>query len=146
MVFSHVALTCKDQKATERYYTDHFGFKRAAVFDIGGGNQLVFIKSGNVYLELFPGAEDRAGAAPAADGGGAQGVRHIAFQVENADATIAAMGDAAKITLGRSILTGLSPAGALTGLPILTGTSLRSARDSKTKLIRLHLSHKTRTL
>jgi glyoxylase I family protein len=109
MVFSHVALSCKDQKATERFYTQYFGFRRAAVFDIGGGNQLIFIKSGNVYLELFPGAEDRQGAAPTADGGNAQGVRHIAFQVEDADATIAAMGDAAKITLGPLDFDGFIP-------------------------------------
>jgi glyoxylase I family protein len=100
MIFSHVALTCKDQKATERYYTDHFGFRRAAVFDMGGGNQLIFIKMGNVYLELFPGAQDQPQPAHEGDGGGVQGVRHIAFQVDDADATVAAMGDAAKITRG----------------------------------------------
>ena len=100
MTFSHVALNCKDQKTIERFYTNYFGFSRGAVFDIGGGNQLVFIKSGTVYLELFPGAPDRPEAAPEKDGYGFVGVRHIAFQVENVDAKIAEMGEAAKITLG----------------------------------------------
>ena len=100
MVFSHVALNCKDQKAIERFYTNYFGFTRSAVFDIGGGNELIFIKSGNVYLELFPGAPDRPGAAPEKDGYAEVGVRHIAFQVENVDAKLAEMGDAANITLG----------------------------------------------
>ncbi len=109
MVFSHVALTCKDQKATEKFYTNYFGFRRAAVFDIGSGNQLIFIKSGSVYLELFPGADDRQGAAHTGDGGNTQGVRHIAFQVENADATIAEMGDDAKITLGPLDFDGFIP-------------------------------------
>lgn len=108
MVFSHVALTCKDQKATEKFYTDYFGFQRAAVFDIGGGNQLIFVKAGNTYLELFPGGEDR-GTAPAADGGNVTGVRHIAFQVDDADAVIAAMGDDAKVTLGPLDFDGFIP-------------------------------------
>jgi glyoxylase I family protein len=100
MAFSHVGLTCQDQRATEQYYSKYFGFRRAAVFDIGGGNQLIFIKAGDVYLELFPGAEPRQGAAPTADGGNAQGVRHIAFQVDDADALVRSMGDDAKVTLG----------------------------------------------
>ncbi len=100
MAFSHVALTCKDQKATERYYTDHFGFSRAAVFAIGGGNQLVFIKSGDMYLELFS-RRTRSGRCPTADGWiSVRGLRHIAFQVDDADAVLAAMGDDAEITLG----------------------------------------------
>jgi glyoxylase I family protein len=100
MAFSHVALTCKDPIAVERFYTKYFGFTRGSVFDIGGGNQLVFIKSGNVYLELFPGAEDRQGSAPEKDGYPNVGVRHIAFQVDNVDAKLAEMGADAKITLG----------------------------------------------
>ncbi len=100
MAFSHVALTCKDPIAIEKFYTKYFGFSRGSVFDIGGGNQLVFIKSGNVYLELFPGASDRPGAAPEKDGYGYVGVRHIAFQVDNVDAKLAEMGADAKITLG----------------------------------------------
>jgi len=100
MSFSHVALTCKDPIAVERFYTKYFGFSRGSVFDIGGGNQLVFIKSGNVYLELFPGASDRPTPAPEKDGYGSVGVRHIAFQVDNVDAKLAEMGADAKITLG----------------------------------------------
>lgn len=100
MVFSHVALNCKDQSAIEAFYTKHFGFQRASAFDIGGGSQLVFIRSGNVYLELFPGAEDRQGAAPEKDGSAQVGVRHIAFQVDDVDAKLAEMGGDATITLG----------------------------------------------
>jgi glyoxylase I family protein len=100
MTFSHIALTCKDPIALERFYSKHFGFRRASVFDIGGGQQLVFVKSGNVYLEIFPTAEERPAPAPEKDGYGYPGVRHIAFQVDNVDAKLAEMGDDAHITLG----------------------------------------------
>ena len=60
-------------------------------------------------MNCFPALKTASGAAPAADGGDAQGVRHIAFQVDNADATIAAMGDAAKITLGPLDFDGFIP-------------------------------------
>jgi glyoxylase I family protein len=97
--FSHVALSCGDPIATERFYTKHFGFKRARVIPLGA-QQIVFLKSGNVYLELFS-AEGTPPAAPAvADGPHYAGFRHIAFTVDNVDAAIAAMGADARITLG----------------------------------------------
>ncbi len=74
MAFSQIALNCKDQRETERYYSKNFGFKRVGVFDLGGGKLLIFIKLEDFYLELFPNAEPRQGAAQAADGGEAQGV------------------------------------------------------------------------
>jgi glyoxylase I family protein len=98
MVFSHVALNCKDPIAVEKFYTKHFGFRRGRVIPLGD-SQLVFIKSGNVYLELFKTEED--GVTPDKDGSAGQGVvRHIAFQVDNVDAKLAEMGADAKITLG----------------------------------------------
>jgi glyoxylase I family protein len=100
MTFSHIALTCKDPIALERFYTKHFGFKRSSVFDIGGGAQLVFVKSGNVYLEIFPTADERPVPTPEKDGYGYPGVRHIAFQVDNVDVKLKEMGDDAHITLG----------------------------------------------
>ncbi len=100
MIFSHIALNCKDQLAIERFYSKYFGFTRSSVFDIGGGNQLIFIKSGTVYLELFPSGEERQGAMPEKDGYPHIGTRHIAFQVDDVDAKLAEIGDAAAITLG----------------------------------------------
>lgn len=94
--FSHVALSCQDPLAVERFYTKHFGFKRARVI----GTDVVFIKSETTYLELFH-AEGEAPSPPAgADGPHYQGWRHIAFQVDDVDAKLAAMGDDARITLG----------------------------------------------
>ncbi|NDJ62239.1 MAG: VOC family protein [Chloroflexi bacterium] len=100
MIFAHVAITCKDPIAVERFYTKYFGFQRARVIDLGEGNQIVFIKLGDMYLELFGGAEDRTGDAPANDGYPNVGWRHIAFKVDSVDDKLAEMGGDAKITQG----------------------------------------------
>jgi glyoxylase I family protein len=97
--FSHIALGCKDPITVEQFYTKHFGFKRARVIPLGD-EQIVFIKSGNIYLEIFQAKEESP--VPPADKDGPQypGLRHIAFQVDNVDAKLAEMGNNAKITLG----------------------------------------------
>jgi glyoxylase I family protein len=94
--FSHVAVSCQDRAAVERFYTKHFGFKRARVI----GDDVLFLKSDTAYLELFH-AEGEAPLPPAgADGPHYPGVRHLAFQVDDVDAKLAAIGDDARITLG----------------------------------------------
>lgn len=99
LTFHHMAISCKDPLAVERFYTKHFGFKRARVIPFGE-EQIVFIKSGDVYLEIF----QAKGEAPLPSAGGAgpeyPGWRHIAFMVDDIDAKLAEMGDDAKITLG----------------------------------------------
>jgi glyoxylase I family protein len=100
--FHHVALTCKDPIAVERFYTQHFGFRRSRVAPLGGGKQVVFIRCGGMYLELF--AADDAAPVPAgtADGPHHPGIRHLAFKVDDLDTTLSLMGDDVKrrITLG----------------------------------------------
>ena len=100
MVFHHIALTCNDALAVEAFYVKHFGFRRARAVSLGEGKQIVFIRAGDTYLELFQ--TDDAPPVPKAgnDGPGYPGWRHIAFKVDNLDATLAAMGDAAKLSLG----------------------------------------------
>jgi glyoxylase I family protein len=100
MIFHHVSLNCRDALAIERFYTRHFGFKRARVVQLPN-RQIVFLKGGNVYLELFPAQGERL-ASPNTSGEGLlyPGVRGISFMVDNLDAQLAAMGDAARITLG----------------------------------------------
>jgi glyoxylase I family protein len=100
MKFSHIALTCSDPLALERFYSQYFGFKRTRVFDLGNGAQLVFTRSGDVSLEIFPTQDTRPVDAPDKDGYPYPGVRHIAFQVDNVDAKLAEMGSDAHITLG----------------------------------------------
>jgi len=98
--FSHVALSCDDPIVTEKFYCTHFGFQRARVIPLGGDQQIVFLKSGDTYLELFSAEGTRPAAAAGQDGPHYPGFRHIAFQVDDVDATLAAMGDEAQVTLG----------------------------------------------
>lgn len=99
MVFSHIALTCKDPIAVEQFYTKHFGFTRARVIPLGA-DQIVFIKSGEVYLEIFQAKDESPVPTATNDGPTYPGWRHIAFQVESVDAKLAEMGADARVTLG----------------------------------------------
>ncbi len=97
--FAHVAIGCKDPITTERFYTKYFGFKRARVISFDT-EQIVFIKSGTAYLELFQAKEESPVPQPEKDGPQYPGLRHLAFRVDNVDAMLKEMGDDAKITLG----------------------------------------------
>ena len=97
--FHHVAISCQDPSATERFYSRYFGFERGRVIPLGD-TQIVFLRSGNTYLELFQ-AEGEAPASPAGgDGPHYPGWRHIAFKVDSVDDKLAEMGADARITLG----------------------------------------------
>lgn len=100
MSLHHVALTAEDPIALEKFYTRYFGFQRARVLPLGDGQQIVFTKAGNMYLEIFGTGEARPQPAPENDGYGYPGVRHIAFKVDSVDDKLAEMGDDAHITLG----------------------------------------------
>jgi glyoxylase I family protein len=70
------------------------------VIPIDDGTEVVFLKCGEVYLELFQAQEDSP-VPPAKEAGPKYpGVRHIAFQVDDVDAKLSELGDAARITLG----------------------------------------------
>jgi glyoxylase I family protein len=97
--FSHIGLSCKDPLAAERFYTKHFGFRRARVY-LPGPGQVVVIRAGALELELFPSTQERPSPAVGGAGPDYPGVRHIAFLVENVDAKLAEMGSDAKVTLG----------------------------------------------
>ena len=96
-VFHHIALNCKDMAATERFYGAHFGFKRARTIVLPDA-QIVFLRAGDAYLELFQAKGETA--AQQNDGPAAQGIRHMAFRVDDVDAKLAAMGGDARVTLG----------------------------------------------
>ena len=86
--------------ATERFYTKHFGFTRARVVPLGEGDEIVFLKSGPLYLELFNATQQNP--APAATGTGPDhpGWRHLAFKIDDVDAKLAEMGADAQVTAG----------------------------------------------
>ena len=110
-MFHHLALTCRDPIAVERFYTRYFGFRRARVAPLGDGKQIVFIRNAGMYLELF--AADEVSPVPVgtSDGPHSPGVRHIAFKVDNVDATLSLMGDEVRqrITLGPVDFDGFIP-------------------------------------
>lgn len=98
VVFNHIAINCKDPILIERFYTKHFGFTRSRVY-LPGPGQVVVIKSGPLALELFPAKGGRPTPFER-DGPEYDGIRHIAFLVDNLDAKLAAMGAEAKLSLG----------------------------------------------
>jgi glyoxylase I family protein len=97
--FAHVGINCQDPIASEQFYTRNFGFQRTRVVPLGD-QQIVFLRLGDIYLELFQ-AKGKSPQAPVTDDGPSYpGWRHIAFRVDNVDAKLAAMGGDARITLG----------------------------------------------
>ncbi|HEX8437063.1 VOC family protein [Archangium sp.] len=96
--FFHLALACQDPLKLERFYTEHFGFRRARVVRLGD-TQIVFLKSDTVYLELFEAREPAPVAPAGGDGPWFPGVRHLAFVVDDVDAKLAELGPAARVTL-----------------------------------------------
>jgi glyoxylase I family protein len=99
MRWSHVGLNCRDQKLTEEFYTRWFGFTRARTVPVGDA-EIVFLRHGEVYLELFA-ATAAQGPLGSADGPTHTGeIRHIAFQTDDVDAFLERLGDAAQVTLG----------------------------------------------
>jgi len=97
--WSHIALNCSDQGATERFYRQWFGFERARTVSFDG-EQIIFLRREGIYIELF----ESTGHALAERGGdGLQNpgvVRHIAFQTHDLDAFLARIGKAVPISLG----------------------------------------------
>ncbi|WIM92815.1 VOC family protein [Actinoplanes oblitus] len=97
--WSHVGLNCRDIAATEEFYRRRFGFRRARVIETGDG-RVIFLRAGDVYLELFE-APGVAAHDAVADGPGQPGlIRHLAFQVTDLDGWLAGAGDQLVITLG----------------------------------------------
>lgn len=84
----HIGMTCRNREAQESFYTRHFGFERARVFNRGEANEFIMLRLGNTCLELFT-----AGKGNEAETGGEQpvGFRHIAFEVSDLDAVVAGL-------------------------------------------------------
>lgn len=101
MHWSHVGLNCRDQQATEEFYTRWFGFARARVIPVGD-SEIIFLRNGNAYLELFPAEVSTADPEPNVKDGPAfaGAVRHLAFQTDDIDRLLTSMGDEADVTLG----------------------------------------------
>lgn len=97
---SHIALTCDDPIAVERFYTKHFGFRRARVVDMGQGAQIVFLRGAGTVLELFRGVRPNPLPPAQDDGYPWSGVRNFSFEVDDVDHKIEEMGSDAVVTFG----------------------------------------------
>ena len=86
---NHIALNCRDVAAQEAFFSKHFGFKRSRTFKAGTPNEFIMLKLGSVRLELFPTDPAQTGNV----NGGEQviGFKHLAFDVPDLDAAIAAL-------------------------------------------------------
>ena len=98
--FHHMAIACNDPLVVEKFYSSYFGFRRARVVPLGDGNQIVFLKNENSYLELFKAKEERPVPHAPADGPWYSEWRHIAFKVPSVDDMLAKLGAEAHISLG----------------------------------------------
>lgn len=96
--YAHMGLNCRDIDATVAFYTKHFGFETSRTIPLGD-DKIVFLKSGEVYLELFK-AQGDAPEQFENDGPAYPGFRHIAFKVDDVDATLNAIGKDVEVTLG----------------------------------------------
>ena len=94
-----MGVVAPDPIALERFYTAHFGFERTRVY-APGPEQVVMIRNGGFYLEIFK-AESVSPVPPPTEAGPTYpSWRHLCFSVPDLDAKIAEMGDDAKLTLG----------------------------------------------
>jgi len=99
MLWSHVGLNCRDQKATEEFYSRWLGFERVRKVS-ADETDVIFLRNGHVLLELFPANGDPLFESTA-DGPPNPGViRHLAFQTEDVDGFLAELGDEAPVSLG----------------------------------------------
>jgi glyoxylase I family protein len=96
-VYAHMGLNCKNLDATEAFYCTHFGFRRVRAIPLGD-DRIVFLRAGDVYLELFNAKGESPEPAHVNDGPAYPGFRHIAFTVEDVDASLKAIG--AEVALG----------------------------------------------
>ncbi len=84
----HIAFNCRDMAAQEAFYTKHFGFNRARVFERGTPNEFVMLRLGATCLEFFQTGDD---AKVLAGGEQAVGFKHLAFEVPDIPAAVAAL-------------------------------------------------------
>jgi glyoxylase I family protein len=80
MAIQHIGFNCRDRIAQEQFYTKHFGFARARVFNRGKEGEFVMLRKGETCIELFASSD-------ASQSGGEQvvGFKHLAFEVDDLD-------------------------------------------------------------
>ena len=107
-VFSHIGLVAKDPLKLEEFYIRFFEFKRTRVY-APGPDQVVMIKKGSMYLEIFKANEERPDKAPTDAGPLYPCWRHICFAVNDLDAMLKELENSARITLGPADMSAFIP-------------------------------------
>ena len=97
--YHHIAISCRDPIATERFYTRHFGFQPHAGHPVGRSADRLSA-GGRCLPGVVPGRRRCAERGRRRGRSPFPGWRHIAFRVDNVDAKLAEMGADAQITLG----------------------------------------------
>ena len=84
----HIALNCRNHRDQERFYTKHFGFRRARVFNAGKPDEFIILRLGSCCLELFS-----ARNLTASEKGSEQpiGFKHLAFEVPDLEKALAVL-------------------------------------------------------
>jgi catechol 2,3-dioxygenase-like lactoylglutathione lyase family enzyme len=77
----HVAFSCRDIRAMERFYTDKLGFSRERVFREGQSDEFFILGRDGVRVELFPAKDDTSR--------GDARFRHYAIGVRSLDSAMA---------------------------------------------------------
>ena len=80
----HIAMNCIDRHRQEAFYTRHFGFQRARVFNPGTPNEFVMLRKGAVCVEFFSAPE----GVQATGGEQPVGFKHLAFEVDDIEGKV----------------------------------------------------------
>jgi creatinine amidohydrolase len=84
----HIAFNCRDMQAQEQFYTKHFGFRRARVFNPDTPNEFIILRLGSTCIELFSApaeAKDKMAKEQPI------GFQHLAFEVPDLERALAAL-------------------------------------------------------
>jgi glyoxylase I family protein len=95
----HISLACDDPIAVERFYTKHFGVRRARVVPTSDG-QVVFLRGAGTLFELFHAGQSNPLKPAEKDGYPWSGLRNFSVEVDSVDRKIAEMGADAVVTFG----------------------------------------------
>ncbi|MBD3383424.1 hypothetical protein GF407_00735 [candidate division KSB1 bacterium] len=84
----HIAFNCKDLEKQEAFYSKHFGFRRARVFNAGKEDEFIMLRLGTACIELFSASSEAKNSS-----GGVQpvGFSHLALEVEDIQAMVNAL-------------------------------------------------------
>ena len=80
----HIAFNCRDIKRQEQFFTQHFGFRRARVFNADTPNEFIMLRLGTICLELFSASNSDVSA-----GEQFVGFKHLAFEVPDLEVAVA---------------------------------------------------------